>query len=83
MAQYLGIGNTAGEKTIYCRKLVEHITSEQCQMDLCNVYLLSPTDLPVYTDGWMKQAQDCLPKLSTPNAFVDAMLLANGGYYAD
>ena len=83
LVQYLGISNTAGQKSDACRKLVEYVTSTQAQLSLCDVYLLSPTDLPVYSDGWMKQAQDCLPKLSAPNVFVDTALLTNGDKYGD
>lgn len=78
LAQYLGISSSAGEKIDACRDLVALLTSRATQMDLANVYLLSPTDLPVYGDGWMKQAQDALPTMATPNVFVDVTQIGGG-----
>lgn len=78
LAQYLGISSSAGEKTFACRELVELITSRQIQMELAKVHLLSPTDLGIYGDGWMKQAQDALPTMATPNVFVDVTQIVGG-----
>ncbi|MBR2974713.1 MAG: hypothetical protein IKC47_03110 [Clostridia bacterium] len=76
LAQYLGISSSAGEKSEACRQLVGYLTSKEVQHSLCNVYLLSPTDLEVYGEGWMRQAQDALPTMSTPNVFIDVALLS-------
>ena len=47
-------------------------------MELAKVHLLSPTDLGIYGDGWMKQAQDALPTMVTPNVFVDVTQIGGG-----
>ena len=71
LAQYLALSTAAGEKATPCRQLVEYLTSTQVQMQLANLYLLSPTSLSVYGEGWMNQAQQMLPTISTPSVFVD------------
>ena len=78
LVQYVGISNSAGQKTEYCQSFVEHLASKSVQLSLSDIYLLSPTNLTVYADGWMKQAQDCLPNFYVPNAFVDSVLLHKG-----
>ena len=77
LVQYVGVSQTAGDKTEACMQFTEYLVSDDAQSSLVNLSLFSVLDATFYTSERYAQCESSLGTAYVPNVFGDAEAIAN------